>query len=331
MSETTRSGRLLREVFLAGFMSGLPADNIAWAARRLAGSMDDVRRGPGEVVYRQGELSSEHFFIVSGEVKLEAPGKPVWTLGERALVGTIDMTLERPRARTVTATRATHLLRVRADDWFDMLEDNFEMVRRAVQGLAMGVHALRVELGSLGDGEIVADRRPPAARRPLDLVERIVALRTVPLFAGADVQSLTTLGALAREVVLTPGEALSLNVASNDALVVVIDGKVLATRADRGAPREIAFGSGALVLGSAAASPQIPRYELRAAVASRALRIAHEDYFDVMEEHFALARSALKALVSERELLTDERGRRAEAAGAPLVTPSPIDNVRRAL
>ena len=110
------SARLLREIFLAGFMAGLPAENVAWAASRLAGAMSDVRLRAGDVLYREGELAPDHFFVVEGEVSLETAGSPAWTLGSRSLIGTLDVTLDRPRSRTVTAVRDTHLFRVPAGD-----------------------------------------------------------------------------------------------------------------------------------------------------------------------------------------------------------------------
>ena len=66
-----------------------------------------------------------------------------------------------------------------------------------------------------------------------------------------------------------------------------------------------------LVFGSLAASSQPLAYEARARTATRARRIAREDYFDAMEEHFALARSTMKALAREREVLVNEKERRA--------------------
>jgi CRP-like cAMP-binding protein len=312
MNDDDRSARLLREVFLAGFMSGLPAEDLALATARLAAAMDDVRLQEGEVLYREGELPAEHYFVVRGEVKLETPGAPTWTLGDRALVGTLDVTIGRPRSRTATATRDTHLLRQSAGDWLDMLEDNFEMTRAGVQGLAAGVHRLRLELGRIGPEHDGARSISHTDARRLDLVERVFALRKVDLFTGADVQALMSLAEIAREVEFAPGEAVFARGGSNEALVLVLAGQV--TVSDAESTRRDAFGPYELVLGSAAVSAEDLGYQARADTAVRVLRIGHEDYFDVMEEHFLLARSAMKALAIERELLMNERGRRAASA-----------------
>lgn len=311
MTETEASNRLLREIFLAGFMAGLPAENVKWAAARLAQNMSDVRLRAGDVLYRQGELADAHYFVVTGEIRLEAEGLPQWHLGERSLVGTLDITLERPRARNAIAERDSFVLRMPAGDWLDMLEDNFELTLRAVQGLADGVHRLSVELG-----DFESDPPSPAGARmrpepsgSLGFVERMLLLRGVPLFAGAEVQALTNLAELATEVSYAAGELLVERDQPSESMFVVVSGEVTAARAD--SARVQRFGPGMLVFRYAAASPKDLGYDARADTPTRALRIAREDYYDVMEEHFALARSSMRALAAEREVLVNEKERRA--------------------
>jgi CRP-like cAMP-binding protein len=312
MAETEGSARLLREIFLAGFMSGLPPENVQWATSRLARGMEDVYLKAGEVLYRQGEPTNEHYFVTSGEIELVAEGVPAWRLGERSLVGTIDLTLERPRTRTAIATKKSHLLRMPASDWLDMLEDNFELMLRGVVGLAEGVHALRMELADF-DPEI--DHRPstspgPVPRGRLGLIDRIFKLRGVALFAEGEVQALTNLAELAHDVEVTDAALIFEREKPSDAMFVVLSGEVVASR--EGSSRPERYGPGCLVLGSVAATAADLGYEARAAGLTRMLKISREDYYDVMEEHFALARSSLKALATERELLVNEKGRRAQ-------------------
>ncbi|HSO39937.1 MAG TPA: cyclic nucleotide-binding domain-containing protein [Labilithrix sp.] len=315
MAEREASSRLLREIFLAGFMSGLPAENAQWASARLARKMSDVRLAAGEVLYRRDEPTDAHYFIVSGAIRLEAEGKAPWVLAERSLVGTLDITLERPRARTAVAARDSFLLRMPASDWMDMLEDNFELTLRALHGLSEGVQRLRLDLPGFP-----SDADPPAARpashaRPvptasLGLVERVFLLKDVGLFAGAEIQSLTNLAELAEEVSCAAGEVLDPE-RTNDALLVVVSGEVKASHP--GSADTPSYGPGRLVFGPAAAGAKDLGYEAVTTEPARLLRIAREDYYDVLEEHFGLARSSLKALAAERERLVDEKERRALA------------------
>ena len=229
-TEGERSARLVREIFLAGFMSGLPPENVAWATHRLARNMQDVHLAAGEVLYRQGDPTTAHYFVVYGEMRLAAEGVPAWTLGERSLVGTIDLTLDRARTRTATATRDTHLLMMPASDWLDMLEDNFELMLRGVEGLAEGVHELRIGVGG-GKSAAPARLRPferSSESGPLGLVDRVVLLRGVPLFAGAEVQALLDLAAHAVEVDVEAGAVVTVHSETNDAMYVLVSGEVTA-------------------------------------------------------------------------------------------------------
>jgi hypothetical protein len=77
------------------------------------------------------------------------------------------------------------------------------------------------------------------------------------------------------------------------------------------------FGPGTLVFGSRAATSKDLGFEAHATTKSRVLRMVREDYFDAMEEHFGLARSSMKALAGEREVLANESARRAQSASGP--------------
>lgn len=300
------SAALTREIFLAGFMAGLPPENVAWATPRLARNMVDLHLAAGEVVYRQGDPSDAHFFVVTGEVELRADGVPPWRLGERSLVGTMDITLERPRARTATTTCETHLLRMPAADWLEMQEDNFELSLRAIEGLAGMVHDTRVSLLDFETGLVrAAPYEPPAGADALDLLQRVALLRRVPLFSRGEVQSLMNLAVNAEEKRWDAGTVIVPRGEPDDGMYVVVAGSV---RVVHGAcVAEETFGAGQLVLASRAASSRPQDLELSASEPTWALRICREDYFDTMEEHFALTRSAMKTLAAEREILTNQK------------------------
>ena len=309
MAESEASSRLLREIFLAGFMSGLPTENAAWASARLARKMSDVRLAAGEPLYRIGEPADAHYFIVTGAIRLEAEGKPRWILGERSLVGTLDLTLDRPRARDASAERDSFLLRMPASDWLDMLEDNFELTLRAVQGLSQGVHALHLELLDFDPEPNAGAPTTSVLPAPLGFVDRVFVLQSLALLAGGEMQALANLAEHAEELTIEAGAALDPRHV-NDAIFVVLGGEISASLPGAGRVRR--YGPGELVFGAAAAGGADLGYDTTASAGTRVLRIVREDFYDVLEEHFAIARATLKALAGEREVLVDEKERRAQ-------------------
>jgi CRP-like cAMP-binding protein len=303
MAEDAPSARVAREVFLLT-LNGLGGDaheNLGWAFNRAVGSLRDVFVEAGDDVYRVGEPSEEHYFVASGEVRLTKPGAPDWTMGERSVFGSLDMIHERPRTRAATAVVATHLLSMRGDEWWSLLEDRFELARRVVLNLSKGVHALRMRPPPHGGFD--APSSPPS--RPwsaVNVIGRTLLLRSVPLFARASIQTLTGLADAASEVDAAEGALVFARGALGRTLAVVVSGTVTASRETPSASFD--FGPGDLVVGAAGIAHGA-EYEVRAGSAARILTVSFDDYYDAMEDHFSLVRAALVTLAEEQETLLD--------------------------
>jgi len=300
MADEDKSQRIARELFIQGFFGGTGRSTPAWASARIVQTVRDVRVAAGEKIYEVGDPADKHFFLVTGAVELTKPGGNTWKFGDRSLIGMVDVILERPRSRTAIATAATHLLQMRSEDWFDLLEDSFEMAERSIRAVASGVHTLRLKMAPTGGYPPVDAVATPLPSKRLNLVERILALREAPLLATAGVQPLSVLAELTEEVHTKAGELLFERGDGSGTIYVVVHGAIEVTREDPVLTARFGPGSvvcGAAVLGEAGA------YEARALVPSVTLCFREEDYFDVMEEHFGVIRAAQRALIAEREAL----------------------------
>jgi CRP-like cAMP-binding protein len=294
------AARIGREVFLLSLSGDRRV--LGWAFPRFVRALTDVYVAAGESVYREGEPADAQYFVVSGEVTLTRAGAHPIRMSERAVVGTLDMLLERPRRRTATAAVATHLLRMLRDDWWELIEDRLDLAQRIIGNLGVGIHALRARAEPLGGFE--PPPPPPSGDPPrgLNLIERILVLRRAGLFSHASIQALTTLAELSTELYAPSDGGLVPQAATRGHLVVVAWGEVSASgRAPAIAGR---FGQGTLVLGGAALDPNAD-YELTAAAPTVALTLSIEEYFDTMEEHFSVVRSTLLAVAQERDELLE--------------------------
>ncbi|MCK6550478.1 cyclic nucleotide-binding domain-containing protein, partial [Myxococcota bacterium] len=285
-------GVVARQLFLRTMMRSFNpsrAVESASASEALAGQMRDLVVPAGGTIYRRGEAPERLYFVVSGTVVLRAEGLQDWELGPRSIIGVIDVNLERPRLRTAIAKTDVHLLWIRAEDYFETLEDNFEQTRGVSYGLCHGLREIVDALGPSGGQPEQLPEGAPAAARSLDPVEQIFALRAVPAFARASIQALTSLAGLAEELHVEPGQRLAVTTGREAALVVVARGAVELSREHP--PLVARFGAGMIAGGIAMLGNDDPRLSIRPLVRSILLRLREEDYFDVMEENFDLARA----------------------------------------
>lgn len=287
-----------RELFVASLVGD--GGRLGSVMHRIARQVDELAINTGEPLFRAGDRADHFFFIVSGQVSLTRPGAAATFFGERAVVGGLDAMTYRPHTHTAVATRPALILRWGVGDWSELLEDNFDLARHVILRVAAEVQGLRLRsppLGGFPEPALSSTARP--AR--LLALERLVYFQAVPLFARAGTQALVTLSGIGSTWNAGTGNVLSRSEMVGQ-LVVVASGEVEASW--DGCSTAARFGEGALVGGGGAlgtgAAPNV-----RATGPTRAIILPLEDYFDVMEEHFDLARSALAAIQGERDELLD--------------------------
>jgi CRP-like cAMP-binding protein len=299
MADDDQAARVAREVVLST-LAGRAGDTkaLAWEFQRVSAAMQDLHLEAGGVVFREGAPPVYQYFIVDGEVTLSSPNKPEMIFGPRSVVGAIDTFFDRPLSYTATVTRKAHLLRIRIDDWLDVMEDSMALSRMFITNLAAGLNQLRLRPPPLGGFDDLPPSSAVSDRPPrLHLVDRVLLLRGVPVFAHASVQTLTSLAKLATVVHAEDDELLAPRGEPKRAMLIVVSGEVTATRE---APALTGrFGPGVLVCGALAVM-DLAEYEFRARGRARVLAIARDDYVDFMEEHFGLVRSTARALLEER-------------------------------
>lgn len=294
-----------REVFVRSLSLARPTGA---SARALAAAMEDVRLASGTVIFRADDAPEAAYFVMSGTVELVAPGTDPWTFGRGAVVGILDVMAERPRARTAIVRADALVLRLRADDWLDILEDDFEYTRDVLRGVASANAGVHLELGPRGgfdepplDAPTIAEDAPR-----LGLVERMMVLRDTDLFRRTTIQAITTISDACDELRLPAGAILSDRVSLFAGFSVVARGVVEMTRA--GEPELRArFGPASVVGGPFGLAHPPEKLEVRAITDASLLHVRDEDFYDVMEDHFDVARSAFATFALERERLMSKR------------------------
>ena len=83
----------------------------------------------GTVLYSDGDAAEALYFVVRGAIRLAAGDGRQTTLGPGATFGATDILSGRLRSSSATATQETLVLAIEADDFFDLLANNIEIVK----------------------------------------------------------------------------------------------------------------------------------------------------------------------------------------------------------
>ena len=276
----------------------------------LAARVQEFTVAAGTSLFDEAGPADALYFVVEGAIRHGAEGYTLFTSGD--VLGYVDAAINRPHRFTATVERDATVLRLMRDDWLEYLEDNFEVLRRNIMSTleslsqAPDEEAIQVELART----LVASERAPTDSGAV--VHRLLATRACPLLRHASIQALAHVVRGAETISLTKGERFSPQrrsigiwlVASGvarldpvtddtveaDAVEVVGEAKTTSKRY----PGMLLYAASALVARPTSA-------DVTALEDTVLLHLATEDYFDIMEDHFDLARSALAYLAARVE------------------------------
>jgi CRP/FNR family transcriptional regulator, cyclic AMP receptor protein len=289
--------RVERELFLRSTIGrNLPS------TRELAELLSDVAFEAGSSIYREGDPAEEIFFVRRGRVGLSRGGGPQRELGPGSVIGIFDVDQDQPRARTALALTDVELLSLSSEDRLELLEDSFEHTRAIIAMTAARLD----EFGRYGGAPLEPGETLAPKAEALLLIERVFTLRDTPAFRRASIQALVSLAPAADELRLAAGERLFERGEARAVLYVVVAGCLELEYADGQQQR---FGGASLLGGGAAFGAALSRQTARALTPAVVLRIGEEDVYDVMEDHFELARSVMSFQSSEHERWVEDSER----------------------
>jgi CRP-like cAMP-binding protein len=303
--------RISRELFLAAFGAHVGRFE-SWVTDRLVSLLeeDDVRAD--EVLFSVGDTPDFLYFMREGRVRFSRQGERPRELEGRHVFGLSDGLLDRSRKRTASAATNLHLMKVRIEAWLELLDDSFDLARASILELAGSVAELEDRLDAKKEDRGPLAPQPPVKAFPrvpgghLNVIERLALLMDVPVLRGGGVQPLSDLAVASQEFRFERGETILDRGAPRDRIVLVVEGEIEARRSGSDLVRRAVAGE--IVCGAAAFGEAAPFWAALGSKPGRALAFRVDDWFDLMEEHFDMVRSALAAMSSRREELLDQLG-----------------------
>lgn len=103
---------------------------------RIAAIAAERRFATGDAIFAISDPSDAIHVVVEGSVQLQNPTEKHATVGTGDAFGVIDILSGRARTTNAVAELDTLTLSIDADDFFDLLSNNIEIVRSLVRFLA---------------------------------------------------------------------------------------------------------------------------------------------------------------------------------------------------
>ena len=259
----------------------------------------------GEHLYRSGVPAQEVQYVVRGECEIVRNGKPVRRLGPRSVVGGISALAVEDQGYDCIALQSMQTLAIKVEDAQEIFEDHFVLLKRVLRGTSREVLESRRKLGPrAGFGSVAEAFVFPD--RPFDLVERMAFLRKTFSFGGSEIDAIADLAREVQEVHLPKGEILW-NIGDRSTYFLlplrgVIDCK--ATEPDQ----HFQLGPGDSVGAIDSMADERRWYRAEVVEDLVAFRIDSDVLLEVLEEHFSMAISLLRAIATGILNLYDQGG-----------------------
>ena len=120
--------------------SELETDELALVASIAA----RIECQQGDVLFKENAPSNALYVVLSGRIEMSRGGRSMFTVGPDETVGNWAFFDQQPSVSTATAREDSWLLRIEAQDFFDLLADNTDMMPSMFQALFKRVRSLLV-------------------------------------------------------------------------------------------------------------------------------------------------------------------------------------------
>jgi CRP/FNR family cyclic AMP-dependent transcriptional regulator len=249
----------------------------------------------GSVLLREGEPIPALYALLEGRVHLTRQGRVLGHVTSGGVVGGAAIFARDPEGLGAVAETDTLAIELLADAALEIFEDHFPILHHVLCEVCGWLIDLVVRLPPQlyrdlfpeGDG-------PGAPAGDLDLVERILFLRRVPLFAQSSIDALAELSWGLAEKVFPPGTRLWEHGDESGTMLLVVAGTVSCPA--RGGDAAFVAGPGA-ALGAIESMAERPRWHGAVTQTSVTALQGHiEGLIDVFEDNFDMAMDYLAVM-----------------------------------
>jgi CRP-like cAMP-binding protein len=263
---------------------------------RVAGTARQIAHDRGRNLAPQGAPAKEVFLLVEGTVRLTSEDEPAGTVAAPAALALEEALDHRRLRRTITAVEPVICLALAVEDLLTMLSDNIAMAQGLFRTLLAGQGTSAAEALTMTRGAHSA----PAPATPMNVVDKARLLRQNPLLGQASVEQLLALSAITREVALAVGAVLPAD-RDGPAVYHLLAGEV---RLEFDGDTPVVMGPGRTVFVAETLAGATPRHRATVTREGHALRLDHDELFDVLADHTDLLQGVFSGVLGAGRRLT---------------------------
>ncbi len=281
------------------WFGGIPDEVLAATARQ----MTRVSVGAGEDVFRRGDPGDSMYIIASGRLRIHDQGRTLVEMAPGGIFGEMAALSSQARDADVSALEDSVLLRLSREELYEWIGERTEAARGIIGTLCRNLSlALQRDVPNHSAAEAPARELPPdvssEGERGADYfpgnIEKILALKSIPMFAETPDGILLELVEAAREIRPGAGGTLYQAGSSGNAMYVLLRGVLRleypSGQVDRRRPTSI--------VGEMSAFAAMPRSATVTAESDALLlRLEREMLFELMRDRLEFTHGVIGDLI----------------------------------
>ena len=241
----------------------------------------------------EGELASAHWVALTGRLRAFRGGEPLPGEPFEAGFGVLSVVAERPLPCELVAEPGTVLFVLDADALFETLEERGRLARAVLREMARSFLTMR-QGGAKGEPSALTVI--PPSRDPLDLVARMLVLRSAMGLRLRNAAVLTRLARASRVEHLAKGRSLWPDASVPADLVVVVEGALDHRPDDAESPAAGGAAVYGLIEALAALPPERP---VLTTAECTALVVSHNEIQEALEDDDRICQELIRLAALE--------------------------------
>jgi CRP-like cAMP-binding protein len=264
----------------------------------------------GEVLLKGGGETPGVYFVLEGAVDCHRRGRFVGRVGPGGGLGGLVLFAQDREGVQAVAASDGRVLELDGEALLDVFEDRFRVLHHVLRGTCRQLLDLVIRSKTRPFQLLSSVASRLETTKDLDLVERILFLRSIVPFKRSSINALAELSRNTTEVRFPAGTELWKTGETGSTVYLVLDGAIAGRVGESGVTFEAGPGT---PLGASEMMAELPRwYDATAATTVVALQGSTEALLDVFEDNYEMAREYLalwaRAVLSIIEADLDAQG-----------------------